>query len=140
MTREVGMRMVRNEPYDTVKPHKERGVIINVASTVGIEGENRQSLYAATKGAIIGMTMPLARDFGKFSVRVVTIAPGPFKTPMTDSGQENDMLMLLHAKQGAIERIGDSNEFADVCNAVINSTYMTGTVIRLDGGIRLPKL
>ena len=77
---------------------------------------------------------------GRFAVRVVTIAPGPFNTPMTGSSGEDSKELQIHEKQAAIERLGEADEFADVCFAAIKSTYMTGTVIRLDGGLRLPKL
>ena len=84
MSKHVAMQMSKQDKVqDEVVPEiKENGVIINVASVAGIEGQRGQVMYSATKGAIIGMTLPLARDLGRFNIRVVTIAPGIFDTPM----------------------------------------------------------
>jgi NAD(P)-dependent dehydrogenase (short-subunit alcohol dehydrogenase family) len=139
--REVAMTMVKNSPSGKFQ---QRGVIINVGSTMGIEAPNRSTLYAATKGAVHGMTMPLARDLGKFGVRVVTVAPGPFNTPMLGTGSSMDpeakKQLVKHEKLAALGRLGESDEFADTCFGIIGSSFMTGNVVRLDGGLRLPKL
>ena len=114
----------------------ERGVIINVASVAGIEGQKGQAVYSASKGAIIGMTLPMARDLGKFGIRVVTIAPGVIQTPMGDKITPKVLEGLKKAT--ALERIGFPEEFASAVVGVCTTSYFTGTVLRLDGGIRLP--
>jgi len=138
--REVAKTMVGNSPEGKFN---QRGVIINVGSTMGLEGENGHTFYAGTKGAVHGMTMPLARDLGKFGIRVVTVAPGPFITPMLRSGSADPRaakLLAMHEGQAALGRLGDAEEFGDACIGIVNSTFMTGNVVRLDGGLRLPKL
>ena len=114
----------------------ERGVIINVASVAGFEGQKGQVAYSASKGAIIGMTMPMARDLGKYKIRVMTLAPGIFMTPM-GSGISKKYLETMIANT-PIGRLGESPEFAKACEGIITNPYATGDVWRLDGGIRLP--
>lgn len=114
----------------------ERGVIINVASVAGFEGQKGQVVYSASKGALIGMTLPMARDLGKYKIRVMTIAPGIFETPM-GSGISKKFLetMLQNTPLG---RLGNSTEFALAVEGIIKNPYATGDTWRLDGGIRLP--
>ena len=116
----------------------ERGVIINVASVAGFEGQKGQVVYSASKGALIGMTLPMARDLGKFKIRVMTLAPGIFKTPMGDG--INEKYLQIMNNNTPLGRLGNPSEFALACEAIIKNPYATGDTWRLDGGIRLPYL
>ena len=124
--------MQHNEPGED----GERGVIINTASIAAFEGQIGQAAYSASKGGVVGMTLPLAREFARIGVRVMTIAPGIFHTPMVDIMPEN-------VQQGLSEsipfpkRLGRGEEFADVAAHVVANRYYNGSVIRLDGGVRL---
>jgi NAD(P)-dependent dehydrogenase (short-subunit alcohol dehydrogenase family) len=115
-----------------------RGVIINVASVAGIEGQVGQTIYSASKGAIIGMTLPMARDLGRAQIRVNTIAPGVIKTPMAQSLGEKVEKAI--ESQVAFGRLGFPEEFADCVFGIVNSSYVNGEVIRMDGGTRLGML
>ncbi len=114
----------------------ERGVIINTASVAAYEGQIGQAAYAASKGGVIGMTLPMAREFSRIGVRVMTIAPGVFHTPMVDLMPE-DLYQSLCAQVPYPARLGKPDEFADTVAFVINNRYMNGSVIRLDGAIRM---
>lgn len=122
----------------TLNDKGERGVIITVASVAGFEGQSGQTIYGGTKGAILGMTLPMARDLGKFGVRVVTVAPGPFYTPMGD--QIDPKFIDAFNKATPLGRLGDPVEFADICVSACRNSYLTGTSIRVDGGLRLGHL
>lgn len=122
----------------TLNKFNERGVIINVASVAGYEGQDGQTSYSASKGAIMGMTLPMARELGKYGIRVVTLAPGLFGTPMT-KGLKEEVDAQISA-QIALGRKGSPPEFADAVVGIIGCSYMTGEIIRLDGGVRLGKL
>ena len=113
-----------------------RGVIINVGSIAGVEGNRGNLIYSITKGAVVSMTLPMARDLGKHLIRVNCIAPSVFYTPMA-SFMSEDAAKLL-STHIAVGRIGSSFEFADCVYGVICSTYVNGNVIRLDGGSRYP--
>ena len=114
----------------------ERGVIINVASVAGFEGQKGQVVYSASKGALIGMTMPMARDLGKYKIRVMTIAPGIFETPM-GSGISKTYLETM-IKNTPLGKLGSPSEFALAVEGIVKNPYATGDTWRLDGGIRLP--
>ena len=113
----------------------ERGVLINVASVAGFEGQRGQVIYGGSKGAIIGMTLPMARDLGKYGVRVVTIAPGVFMTPMGKG--LNPKIQKSLEDQTTLGRLGVPREFGDAIVSLSTNSYVTGTTLRLDGGIRL---
>lgn len=115
---------------------KERGVIINISSIQGIEGTGPKTIYAASKGAINGMTLPMARSFGKFGVRVCSIAPGAFFTPLLDDYNEETKKNIV--KETPLERFGKPEEIADFIVGIAENTYLTGVVVRLDGGMILP--
>lgn len=115
-----------------------RGCIINVASVAGIEGQDGQSIYSASKGAIIGMTVPLARDLGRYNIRVITIAPGVFKTPMAHALSESVEKAI--SSQVPLGRLGIPAEFGETVYHLASCTYLNAEIIRLDGGVRLPKL
>ena len=125
-------RMQHNDPF----ADDERGVIINTASVAAFEGQIGQAAYSASKGGIVGMTLPMARELARFGIRVVTIAPGIFWTPMVD-GMPEHIQEALAASIPFPSRLGKSEEFAALAGTVIESTYLNGTTLRLDGAVRL---
>jgi NAD(P)-dependent dehydrogenase (short-subunit alcohol dehydrogenase family) len=124
--------MQHNEPFED----GERGVIINTASVAAYEGQIGQAAYSASKGGIVGMTLPMARELARFGIRVMTIAPGIFWTPMVD-GMPEQVQESLSASIPFPSRLGRSEEFAVLAGNIIESTYMNGTTVRLDGAVRL---
>ena len=131
VTRLVVAEMVKLEPL----ADGERGVIVNTASVAAYDGQVGQEAYAASKGGIVSLTLPLARDLAQFGVRVVTIAPGLFLTPL--------MAELPLAVQESLaasipfpKRLGKPEEFAQLCAAIVENLALNGEVIRLDGALR----
>jgi NAD(P)-dependent dehydrogenase (short-subunit alcohol dehydrogenase family) len=114
----------------------ERGLIINTASIAAYEGQIGQAAYAASKGGVVGMTLPMARELARFGIRVVTIAPGVFHTPMVDS-MPPDVYQSLCAQVPFPSRLGTGEEFADTVLFVLGNRYINGTTIRVDGAVRL---
>ena len=125
-------RMQHNEP----NADGERGVIINTASVAAYEGQIGQAAYSASKAGLVGMTLPMARELARFGIRVVTIAPGIFWTPMVD-GMPEHVQESLAASIPFPSRLGRPEEFAKMTGTVLASTYLNGTTIRLDGAVRL---
>ena len=126
--------MARTEPADA---DGQRGVIINTASVAGIEGQIGQVAYSASKGGIIGMTVPAARDLGAIGARVNTIAPGIIDTPIYGSGPDSEVWKAkLVAPVAFPKRLGTGAEFAHLVRSLIENDYMNAEVIRFDGGIR----
>lgn len=117
----------------------QRGVIINVSSVAGMEGQKGQVAYSASKGAVIGMTLPMARDLGRFGIRVMTICPGIMDTPMMQMASDKVRNGLLRQVVEP-KRFGQAEEFAQLCCDIIDNHYLNGTTIRLDGGIRFANL
>jgi len=114
-----------------------RGVIINTASIAGLEGQTGQIAYSASKGGIIGMTVPAARDLAAIGVRVNTICPGIIDTPIYGSGPDSDEFKdKLAAPVVFPKRMGTAAEFGHLVRALIENDYMNAEVIRFDGGIR----
>lgn len=114
----------------------ERGVIINTASVAAYEGQIGQAAYSASKGGLVGMTLPMARELSRFGIRVMTIAPGIFWTPMVD-GMPEHIQESLSASIPFPSRLGRAEEFAVLAGNIIESPYLNGTTIRLDGAVRL---
>jgi len=114
----------------------ERGVIINTASVAAYEGQIGQAAYSASKGGLVGMTLPMARELSRFGIRVMTIAPGIFWTPMVD-GMPEHIQESLSASIPFPSRLGRAEEFAELAGNIIESPYLNGTTIRLDGAVRL---
>ncbi|MBS0569139.1 MAG: SDR family oxidoreductase [Proteobacteria bacterium] len=114
----------------------ERGVIVNTASIAAYEGQIGQAAYAASKGGVVGMTLPMAREFARIGVRVMTVAPGVFHTPMVD-GMPQNVYDSLCAQVPYPSRLGSPEEFADTVAFILQNRYMNGSVIRVDGAIRL---
>jgi NAD(P)-dependent dehydrogenase (short-subunit alcohol dehydrogenase family) len=114
----------------------ERGVIINTASVAAYEGQIGQAAYSASKGGVVGMTLPMARELARFGIRVNTIAPGIFWTPMVD-GMPPQVQESLSASIPFPSRLGKPEEFADTVAFILASRYLNGETIRLDGAVRL---
>ncbi|GAB6197151.1 SDR family NAD(P)-dependent oxidoreductase [Lysobacter xanthus] len=114
----------------------ERGVIINTASVAAYEGQIGQAAYSASKGGVVGMTLPMARELARFGIRVLTIAPGVFWTPMVD-GMPESVQQSLAASIPFPSRLGKPEEFADLAAYILGNTYLNGETIRLDGATRL---
>ena len=114
----------------------ERGVIINTASIAAFDGQIGQAAYSASKGGIVGMTLPVARDLSKVGIRVNTIAPGIFDTPLLGRLPE-DVRQSLGAQVPFPPRLGQPSEFAKLAQQIIENTMLNGEVIRLDGALRM---
>jgi NAD(P)-dependent dehydrogenase (short-subunit alcohol dehydrogenase family) len=114
----------------------ERGVIVNTASVAAFDGQIGQAAYAASKGAVVAMTLPIARELARSGVRVVTIAPGLFQTPLLQSlpieAQES-----LAASIPFPQRLGDPKEFAELAVHIARNSFINGETIRLDGALRM---
>lgn len=110
-----------------------------MSSVAGIEGQKGQLAYSASKGAVIGMTLPMARDLSRYGVRVMTIAPGIMETPLMMAAPDKVRQGLMQGVAGP-KRFGDSGEFALLVAHIIDNGYLNGEVIRLDGGMRFPNL
>jgi NAD(P)-dependent dehydrogenase (short-subunit alcohol dehydrogenase family) len=115
----------------------ERGVVVNTASIAAFDGQIGQAAYSASKGGVAGMTLPIARELGRSGIRVVTIAPGIFETPMMALLPEPAREHLLDQTVFP-RRLGDPSEFAALVRHVIENRMLNGEVIRLDGAIRMP--
>ncbi len=114
----------------------ERGVIVNTASIAAYEGQIGQAAYAASKGGVVGMTLPMARELARFGIRVLTVAPGIFWTPMVD-GMPESVQQSLSASIPFPSRLGKPEEFADLVGYILGNRYLNGETIRLDGATRL---
>ncbi len=114
----------------------ERGVIISTASVAAYEGQIGQAAYSASKAGIVGMTLPIAREFARLGVRINTIAPGIFWTPMA-GGMPEHVQEALAASVPFPSRLGKPEEFADLAAHIMENTYLNGETIRLDGAVRL---
>ncbi len=121
---------------NTANQDGERGVIINTASVAAYEGQIGQAAYSASKAGIVGMTLPLAREFARIGVRVNTIAPGIFKTPMV-SGMSEELQKSLGDQVPFPSRLGRPEEFADLVASIFENPMINGETIRLDGAIRM---
>lgn len=125
--------MKNNEP---LTDSGERGVIINTASVAAFDGQMGQAAYGASKAGVAGMTLPVSRDLSEFGIRVNTIAPGLFLTPMADTLPEKIIQKLSESVEFP-KRLGRPSEFADLATFIMEHEYLNGEVIRLDGGIRM---
>ena len=114
----------------------ERGVIINTASVAAYDGQIGQAAYAASKAAVVGLTLPMARDLSRNGIRVMTIAPGIFETPML-LGMPQEVQDALGRMVPFPPRLGKASEYAQLARAIIENTMLNGETIRLDGAIRM---
>jgi NAD(P)-dependent dehydrogenase (short-subunit alcohol dehydrogenase family) len=113
-----------------------RGVIVNTASNAAFDGQIGQAAYTASKAGVAGMTLPIARDLGKFGIRVCTIAPGPADTPML-SRLRDDIRESLEAQIPFPKRLGRPADFAALVKHIVENEYLNGETIRLDGALRM---
>ena len=120
----------------TADAEGERGVIINTASVAAFDGQIGQAAYAASKGAIASLTLPAARELARFGIRVMTIAPGIFETPMM-SGMTPEVRASLAAGVPFPPRLGKPDEYAGLVRHIIENSMLNGEVIRLDGALRM---
>jgi 3-hydroxyacyl-CoA dehydrogenase / 3-hydroxy-2-methylbutyryl-CoA dehydrogenase len=116
--------------------HGDRGVIVNTASVAAFDGQIGQVAYAASKGAVASMTLPLARDLSSFNIRVNTIAPGLFLTPMLE-GLPEQVRTELASTVPYPKRLGKPDEYAQLVHSIIENPMLNGEVIRLDGALRM---
>jgi len=114
----------------------ERGVIVSTASVAAFEGQIGQAAYASSKGGVAALTMPASRELAQFGIRVMTIAPGIFLTPMLQSLPQ-EAQQSLGASVPFPKRLGEPSEFADLVSFIVQSRYLNGEVIRLDGALRM---
>jgi NAD(P)-dependent dehydrogenase (short-subunit alcohol dehydrogenase family) len=114
----------------------ERGVIVNTSSVASMDGQVGQAAYAASKAGVNGMTLPIARELAKFGIRVMTIAPGIFDTPMLQ-GMSEEIRASLGAQAPFPSRLGQPAEFAELVRHIVENEMLNGEVIRLDGAIRM---
>lgn len=114
----------------------DRGVIISTASVAAFEGQIGQAAYSASKGGIAGMTLPIARDLSRNGIRVNTIAPGLFHTPLFD-GIPEEARKSLESQVPHPARLGNPKEYADLVRFIIGNSYMNGETVRIDGAIRM---
>ncbi len=124
-------RMVANEPVDG-----ERGVIVNTASVAAFDGQIGQAAYSASKGGVVGMTLPIARDLASAQIRVMTIAPGLFETPLLGS-LPDDVRDALGKQVPHPARLGQPAEYGALAAHIIANPMLNGETIRLDGAIRM---
>jgi NAD(P)-dependent dehydrogenase (short-subunit alcohol dehydrogenase family) len=132
MLRLAGAQLSRAEP----RPGGSRGVIVSTASIAAFEGQIGQAAYAASKGGIAALTLPIAREFARFGIRVLTIAPGIFRTPLLE-GLPEESQTALGASVPYPARLGEPEEFARLVIAMIENDYLNGEIVRLDGALRM---
>lgn len=132
MIRLAAAAMKENEPGED----GERGVIINTASVAAYDGQIGQAAYSASKGGVVGMTLPIARELARDGIRVMTIAPGIFWTPMM-AGLPEEAQKSLGEQVPFPSRLGDPSEYAALATHIIENRMLNGEVIRLDGAIRM---
>ena len=132
VTKEAAAVMNENEPGTD----GERGVIISTASIAAFEGQIGQAAYSASKGGVVGMMLPLAREFASFGIRVNTIAPGVFLTPMV-SGMPQEVQDSLGAQVPFPSRLGKPEEYANAAQFIYETAMVNAEVIRVDGAIRM---
>ncbi len=132
MLRLTTQMMAENEP----NAEGERGVVINTASVAAYDGQLGQAAYAASKGAIVSLTLPAARELARHGIRVMTIAPGVFETPMM-AGMTEEVRASLCADVPFPPRLGQASEYAALAQHIIENTMLNGEVIRIDGALRM---
>ncbi len=132
MLRLATQMMVNNEP----NAEGERGVVINTASVAAYDGQLGQAAYAASKGAIVSLTLPAARELASYGIRVMTIAPGVFETPMM-AGMTEEVRAGLCADVPFPPRLGRAEEYAALAQHIVENTMLNGEVIRIDGALRM---
>lgn len=128
----AAVEIAQNDPL----PDGTRGVIINTASIAAFDGQKGQTAYAASKGGIVGLSLPMARDLAREGIRVMAIAPGTFLTPMLQ-GLPDEVTQALAQDVTFPKRLGDPAEYAALARFIVECDYLNGEVIRLDGALRM---
>jgi NAD(P)-dependent dehydrogenase (short-subunit alcohol dehydrogenase family) len=128
--------MAKTDPVDA---DGQRGAIVNMASVAAFDGQTGQCAYSASKGGVVGMTLPIARDLVAVGIRVNTVAPGLIDTPIYGTGEASDAFKA-HLGQSVLfpKRLGYADELASMVIELITNDYMNGETVRVDGGVRLP--
>ncbi len=136
MLRQSAAAMAKTDPVDD---DGARGAVVNMASVAAFDGQIGQAAYSASKGGVVGMTLPIARDLSAVGIRVNTIAPGLIDTPIYGEGEDSEKFKA-HLGQSVLfpKRLGSGEELAFMVTELITNPYMNGEVIRVDGGIRMP--
>jgi NAD(P)-dependent dehydrogenase (short-subunit alcohol dehydrogenase family) len=135
MLRLAAAAMSKTEP----QADGERGAIVNTASVAAFDGQIGQAAYSASKGGVVGMTLPIARDLAAVGIRVNTIAPGLVDTPIYGKGEASEAFKANLARSVLFpNRLGTSEEFASLALEILTNSYMNAETIRMDGGIRMP--
>ena len=131
----VGTAMSATEPMQ----HGERGAIVNIASVAAFDGQIGQAAYSASKGGVVGMTLPIARDLSAIGVRVNSVAPGLVDTPIFGTGDASEAFKA-NLEKGVLfpHRLGTPDELASVILELVTNSYLNAETIRVDGGIRMP--
>jgi NAD(P)-dependent dehydrogenase (short-subunit alcohol dehydrogenase family) len=134
-TRIIGTAMSQSEPLE----YGERGAIVNIASVAAFDGQIGQAAYSASKGGVVGMTLPIARDLAAVGIRVNTIAPGLIDTPIYGEGDASEAFKQ-NLQKGVLfpQRLGFQDELASMVVECVTNSYMNAETIRVDGGIRMP--
>ncbi|MBW2047030.1 MAG: 3-hydroxyacyl-CoA dehydrogenase [Deltaproteobacteria bacterium] len=125
-------KMVKNKGNDD----GEKGVMVNVASVAAFDGQIGQAAYSASKAGVVGMTLPIAREFAEYGIRIMTVAPGIFRTPMLEALPEN-VQEALGKMVPFPRRLGEPREFAALVRHIVENPMLNGEVIRLDGALRM---
>ena len=136
LIRLVAAKMASQDPIDA---DGQRGVLINVASIAAYEGQPGQAAYSASKGALVGMTVPIARELSKFGIRCVTIAPGIMNTAML-ANLPDKIKKALGRDNVFPKRFGHMEEFARLVGSIMDNTFLNGTTLRLDGSVHMSNL
>ncbi|MCG8439563.1 3-hydroxyacyl-CoA dehydrogenase [Alcanivorax sp. S6407] len=132
VTRLAAAAMAENEPGED----NERGLVVNTASVAAFDGQVGQVAYSATKGAVVGMTLPIARDLAPLGIRCNTIAPGIFNTPLMNAAPDKVKQPLIEMTQFP-KRLGNPEEYGQLVCHMIENKFLNGETIRIDGGIRM---
>jgi NAD(P)-dependent dehydrogenase (short-subunit alcohol dehydrogenase family) len=130
------IRLAANRMSQADEEDGERGVIVNTASIAAFDGQIGQAAYSASKGGIVGMTLPIARDLARLRIRVMTIVPGLFNTPLL-AGLSEEAINLLGQQVPHPSRLGDPGEYAALVAHIVENPMLNGETIRLDGALRM---
>ena len=131
----ASVAMSKNEPLGA---YGERGAIIFVSSSAAYEGQRASVAYAASKAALAGLVLPMARDLGRFGIRAVSIAPSIFETPLGDGFPEK--VREVRLSETPMKRFGDPKEFAHLVGSVVENTYVNGVTLKINGATKLSNL
>ena len=131
-------KLIRMQPSAEPLADNERGAIVTVASVAAFDGQIGQASYSASKGGVVGMTLPVARDFAASGIRLNTIAPGLIDTPIYGTGEASDAFKA-NLQKGVLfpQRLGFQDELASMVVECITNSYMNAETIRVDGGVRM---